>query len=138
MGWSGDLNVFAPTAAYFSDAGPFLNRHLLAMRYTQSESGRFSDIAPVGGGFGGLLWGVAGITVAWETYMQYLDSTIDPETNLITDALLGDWLGTQNWTLGSDYLVTAYHIYSLKLMQNIANTLNKPDDAHEYERLYNQ
>ncbi|BBO30123.1 hypothetical protein AltI4_45110 (plasmid) [Alteromonas sp. I4] len=155
MGWSGDLNVFAPTATYVSHAGPFLNRHLQAMRDTQSENGRFADIAPVGGGFGGLLWGIAGITVTWETYMQYadkrllethypamvsymeyLDTTIDPDTKLITDALLGDWLGPQNWTLGSDYLVTAYHIYALKLMHNIATILDKPKDAQKFLASY--
>ena len=33
----------------------------------EKSSGKFTDVAPVGGGFGGLLWGSAGLTVAWET-----------------------------------------------------------------------
>lgn len=73
------------------------------MRDVQGKDGRFPDIAPLGGGFGGLLWGSAGITVPWECYRQYgdkallaehydamkryvsyiLDKTIDPETNLL-------------------------------------------------------
>ncbi len=46
---------------------------MLAMRDVQAESGRFTDVAPMGGGFGGTLWGSAGLTVAWETYQQYGD-----------------------------------------------------------------
>ena len=111
MGWSGDLNVFSRTATYVSGAAAFLRRHLRAMRDTQSPEGRFADIAPVGGGFGGILWGAAGIVVPWESYLQYgdlalleehfaamaaymnyLESAIDPKTGLIRDAALGDWL----------------------------------------------
>ena len=68
MGWSGDISVFSKSATYLTDANLFLRRHLLGMRDIQSENGRFTDVAPVGGGFGGTLWGSAGVTVAWETY----------------------------------------------------------------------
>ena len=70
MGWSGDINVFSRTATYVSNADQFLTRHMYAMRDVQQPSGRFTDIAPVGGGFGGVLWGSAGIVVPWETYLQ--------------------------------------------------------------------
>ncbi len=73
MGWSGDISVFSKAATYLADAPMFLRRHMLAMRDIQAENGRFPDVAPVGGGFGGTLWGSAGITVAWETYRQYGD-----------------------------------------------------------------
>ena len=33
-------------------------------------------LAPLGGGFGGTLWGSAGITVPWEVYQQYGDIRI--------------------------------------------------------------
>ena len=46
------------------------------MRDVQAPNGRFTDIAPVGGGFGGVLWGSAGIVVPWETYQQYGDTTL--------------------------------------------------------------
>ena len=49
MGWSGDINVFSRTAAYVSNADQFLTRHMYAMRDTQAASGRFTDVAPVGG-----------------------------------------------------------------------------------------
>ena len=110
-----------------------------AMRDTQSAKGRFTDVAPVGGGFGGVLWGSAGITVAWETYRQYgdtgvleehypamaayidyLESTINAKTGLSSDAALGDWLGPQNNLLGSAFLATAYHAYDLGIMALVA------------------
>jgi alpha-L-rhamnosidase len=128
MGWSGDISVFSRTATYVSNADQFMTRHMYAMRDVQAPSGRFTDVAPVGGGFGGVLWGSAGIVVPWETYLQYkdvallekhypamadyvayLETTIDPKTGLSSDGQLGDWLGPQVNALGSPFLVTAYH-----------------------------
>jgi alpha-L-rhamnosidase len=156
MGWSGDISVFSRTATYVSQADPFLTRHLLAMRDVQSETGRFTDIAPVGGGFGGVLWGSAGITVPWEVYRQYgdvrlleehydamasylayLETTID-EDGLISDSALGDWLGPQNEQLGNDFLVTAYHVYDLWIMARTAELLGKTGDAERYRRRHDE
>lgn len=151
MGWSGDINVFSRTATYVSNANQFLTRHMYAMRDVQTPAGRFTDVAPVGGGFGGVLWGTAGIIVPWETYLQYkdvgllerhypamasymayLETTIDPKTGLSSDGQLGDWLGPQNNALGSAYLVTAYHAWSLDIMAKVAGLLGKPADAARY------
>ena len=73
MGWSGDINVFSRTATYISNADQFLTRHMYAMRDVQTPAGRFTDVAPIGGGFGGVLWGSAGIVVPWEAFLQYKD-----------------------------------------------------------------
>jgi alpha-L-rhamnosidase len=155
MGWSGDISVFSRTATYVSNADPFLRRHLLAMRDVQDGSGRFTDIAPVGGGFGGVLWGSAGITVPWEVYQQYgdralleehydamaayvdyLETTLDKDTGLSTDNTLGDWLGPQNNQLGPDFLVTAYHVYDLWIMARTAEVLGREADATRYRRMH--
>ncbi len=155
MGWSGDINVFSRTATYLSNADQFLTRHMYAMRDVQSASGRFTDVAPVGGGFGGVLWGSAGIVVPWETYLQYkdvallqrhypamaayidyLETTIDPKTGLTSDGQLGDWLGPQNNALGTAFLATAYHAYDLDLMAQVATVLDKPGDAAKYKSMY--
>ena len=128
---------------------------MYAMRDVQTPSGRFTDVAPVGGGFGGVLWGSAGIVVPWETYLQYkdvglleqhypamaayvdyLETTIDPKTGLSSDGQLGDWLGPQNNALGSAFLVTAYHAYDLDIMAKVAEILGKPADAAKYRELY--
>lgn len=155
MGWSGDINVFSATATYVSNADQFLTRHMRAMRDVQSPAGRFTDVAPVGGGFGGVLWGSAGIVVPWEAYRQYkdvtlleqhypamtayldyLESTVDPKTGLTSDAQLGDWLGPQNNALGSAYLAAAYHAYDLAIMAKAAAVLGKHADAARYVALY--
>lgn len=155
MGWSGDINVFSRTATYVSNADQFLTRHMQAMRDTQSAAGRFTDVAPVGGGFGGVLWGSAGIVVPWETYLQYkdtgllalhypamaayidyLETTLDPKTGISSDGQLGDWLGPQNNALGAPFLSTAYHAYDLGIMAQVAEILGKPADAAKYRSLY--
>ena len=155
MGWSGDINVFSRTATYVSNADQFLTRHMYAMRDVQAASGRFTDVAPVGGGFGGVLWGSAGIVVPWEVYLQYkdvgllerhypameayiayLETTIDPKTGLSSDGQLGDWLGPQNNALGTAFLVTAYHAYDLGIMAKVAEILDKPSDAARYGDRY--
>ena len=155
MGWSGDINVFSRTATYVSNADQFFTLHMYAMRDVQLPSGKFTDVAPVGGGFGGILWGSAGIVVPWETYLQYkdvdllqrhypamvaymdyLDTTIDPNTGLISDAQLGDWLGPQNSKLGSAFLAAAYHAYDLGIMAKVAEVLGRSGDAAKYTNRY--
>jgi alpha-L-rhamnosidase len=155
MGWSGDISVFSPTATYVSNANQFLDRHMLAMRDVQAASGRFTDIAPVGGGFGGVLWGSAGIVVPWEVYQQYddvgllrrhypamvayvnyLETTLDPKTGLSSDGALGDWLGPQNNQLGTAFLVTAYHAYDLGIMAKVAKILGHTADAERFTAMY--
>lgn len=155
MGWSGDINVFSRTATYVSNSDQFLSRHMMAMRDVQTPKGKFTDVAPVGGGFGGILWGSAGIVVPWEVwqqygdtklleehypamvrYMDYLDTTIDPKTGISSDAQLGDWLGPQNNLLGSAFLATAYHAFDLGIMSEVATVLGKKEDAEKYRALH--
>ncbi len=157
LGWSGDISVFSRTATYVSDAGPFLRRHLRAMRDTQHPSGRFPDIAPLGGLQGGVLWGSAGITVPWETYLQYgdlamlrehypamvayvdyLDRSIDPRTGFSTDIELGDWLGPQDNQLGSAFLATAYQIFDLDIVARVAQLLGNSQDARKFRKQYDE
>jgi alpha-L-rhamnosidase len=154
MGWSGDISVFSRTATYLADMPQFLNRHMMAMRDTQREDGRFADVAPIGGGFGGILWGSAGITVAWESYMQYNDTRmldehyesmkayihyllqyIDPETGIMTKGNLGDWLGPEQEKNDNSLLWEAYFIYDLQRMHRVATLLHKQDDADWFSQL---
>jgi len=104
-----------------------------------------------------VLWGSAGITVAWEAYQQYndvallsehydamkkymsyVDSTINKATGLSSDAQLGDWLGPQNNQLGTAFPVTAYHIFDLGIMVKVAEILGKKEDAEKFRDRYNE
>jgi alpha-L-rhamnosidase len=151
MGWSGDINVFARTASYMADAHLFLKRHLLGMRDIQSPDGRFPDVAPVGGGFGGTLWGSAGIIVPWEVYQQYGDKEILAEhyeamkrymdfleekttdEGILNEGPLGDWLSPENNKNDNTFLWTAYQIYCLEIMAKTSEILGFDQEADLYQ-----
>jgi alpha-L-rhamnosidase len=161
LGWSGDISVFSRTATYLADAPQFLRRQMLAMRDLQREDGRFPDVAPVGVGFGELLWGSAAITVAWESYQQYADKhlldehygatkkyveylikDINPETGILKEkertnwASLGDWLSPEYEKSEKVLLWESYLIYNLELMGKMATALGKPEDAEWFRNIH--
>ena len=151
MGWSGDINVFARTANYMSHVNPFMTRHLLAMRDIQSNAGRFPDVAPVGGGFGGTLWGSAGVIVPWETYRQYGDISLlrdhyaamvryveflqtrrTPDTGILLEGWLGDWLSPEGEKNDNSLLWEAYNVYLYDILSRVAVLLGESDDADRF------
>ena len=159
MGWSGDLSVFSRTATYLSDVDAFLNRHMQAIRDVQMPDGRMPDVAPIGGAFGGLLWGSAGITVPYECYRQYADTAIldqhyeamqrymeliadkyiEKDSGLMTQGSrgfggLGDWLGPQNGQLDNSSIWDAYYIFDLQIMVETARVLGRSEDEALYSR----
>ena len=155
MGWSGDISVFSKSATYLTNADLFLRRHLLAMRDVQAESGRFTDVAPMGGGFGGTLWGSAGIVVAWETYQQYGDvallkehydamkkyvnflaTKVDKKTGILNEGPLGDWLSPENNKNDNTSFWMAYYAYDLEIMSQAATILNKTEDIVYFKNKY--
>ena len=162
MGWSGDISVFSRTAVNMADVDKFLTKHMQSMRDVQTPEGRFPDVAPVGGGFGGLLWGSAGITVPWECWLQYGDRDIlrkhydamkayidyldshyfDAETGLLVQERkwsdLGDWLGLEDRKNDKTLLFEAYYIYDLDIMRQTARLLGREDDALRYEARMNE
>ncbi|MDR9365601.1 MAG: family 78 glycoside hydrolase catalytic domain [Balneolaceae bacterium] len=157
MGWGGDINVFARGATYLADVNQFMDRHMLAIRDLQNEEGRFPDVAPVGGGFGGTLWGSAGIIVAWETYQQYgdlglleehydamkdyveyLNSRIDPETRILHEGPLGDWLSPEGFKNDNTLLWSAYHIRDIEILARTAELLGRPEDAATFWAQYEE
>lgn len=162
LGWAGDISVFSRTATYLADVPQFLRRYLCAMRDVQREDGRFPDVAPLGGGFGGLLWGSAGITVPWEVYQQYGDKSllaehyeamcryvdyvrtknINPETGILEQEKvwgnLGDWLGPEDNKNDKTLMWEAYFLYDLDIMKKVAQILGKKEDAKKFGKLYDE
>ena len=159
LGWMGDISVFAPTATRIADVSALLRQYLRSVRDCQSPDGRFPDVAPTGFGFGGLLWGSAGITVPWEHYRQYgdisvlqehypamkkyigyiLSETMEPETGIIVQNRawgdLADWLSPEYDKTDKSLLWECYFIYDLAIMKETAALLGLQDDAREYDRL---
>lgn len=158
MGWSGDLSVFSPTMSYMFNGAEFLRRHLQALRDTQEPNGDYPAVAPVGGGFGGPLWSSVGITMPWQSYLQYGDTDaisehyssmqkfIDNQLNNYIDKQegfynfnngigLGDWLGFEVGKNDNTLIFDSYLSYELNLMAKMAKALGKEADANRYARL---
>ncbi|MEZ3469210.1 MAG: family 78 glycoside hydrolase catalytic domain [Schaedlerella sp.] len=76
MGWTGDTHVFCRAATYQSQIKNFYLRNLQAMKDLQEENGRLPNIAPFGGGFGGITYESAMILMCWELYQQYGDFSV--------------------------------------------------------------
>lgn len=83
MGWTGDAQVFAATAAYNMNVHDFMNKWLCDVRDGQllyNRDGAVPDTAPLGGDnrkTGGCAgWGDACVIVPWEMYRAYGDISI--------------------------------------------------------------
>ena len=162
LGWMGDISVFSPTATKIADVSPLLRQYLQSVRDCQAENGKFPDVAPAGVGFGGFLWGSAGITVPWEYYRQYGDTallaehypamkkymdhilgeTIEPSTGVLVQNRewgdLGDWLSPEYERNDKSLLWECYLIYDLEIMRDVANLLGMAEDAGRYQDLIDE
>lgn len=82
MGWTGDAQVFARTAAYNMNIRAFMDKWLRDLRDAQlmyNRNGAVPDTAPLGGdnrAAGCAGWGDAAVIVPWEMYRAYGDVKI--------------------------------------------------------------
>lgn len=97
MGWTGDAQVFAKTAAYNIDIYDFMRKWLKDLREAQlmyNMNGSVPDIAPMcgdnRGGCGG--WADAAVIVPWELYRAYGKKEILKENY----AMMKAWVEFQN------------------------------------------
>ena len=159
LGWSGDAQIFAPTACYNMDAGPLFAQWMRAMRDGQRADGAFPDLAPhIILEHGNAGWGDAGIIVPWtvwqfsggtkiladnyEAMERHLAFMLATSRNLIRpDTLFGDWLAVdaarpEHTPTPKDLIGTAYFARCAKLMSGIATTLDRRADARRYAALF--
>ncbi|MEX2606038.1 MAG: family 78 glycoside hydrolase catalytic domain [Kiritimatiellia bacterium] len=78
LGWTGDAQVFAPTAAFLRDVRGFFTKWLTDLRDSQRENGPVPCFAPDIGAFGlkadgGPAWADALILIPWYLYQAYGD-----------------------------------------------------------------
>lgn len=76
MGWAGDTHVFCKTANINFNAKAFYLRYLEALRDCQEENGNLPEIAPVGGGFGGITYGCAMAFIINDLYNFTADDSV--------------------------------------------------------------
>lgn len=143
LGWTGDINVFAPTAAYTMQSARFLTKWLGDLRDGQEADGALTHVAPdiAGVGSGSAGWGDAGVTVPWALYQAYGDARVLEESwdsmvrwldyleahskgHLRPDDGFGDWLNVQEET-PKDVIGTAYFAHVTDLVSRAAEVLGK-------------
>jgi alpha-L-rhamnosidase len=165
MGWTGDAQVFSPTACFNRGAATFYTKWMKDFTADQFNNGSLPfvipDILHAGGAAG---WSDAGVVIPWTIYLKYGDTRILSEQyesmkgwinymkNTADDSTLwkkgdqfGDWLAFhsdasdyQGATTDKDLIATAYYAYSTSLMQKIATILDKKQDADRHEKLFNK
>ncbi|MFA7421309.1 MAG: family 78 glycoside hydrolase catalytic domain, partial [Melioribacteraceae bacterium] len=163
LGWTGDAQVFAPTACFNMDAASFYTKWMKDFIPDQLSDGRIPhvipNILPNEGGAAG--WADAGIIVPWTVYLNYGDKRIlevqyesmkkwieylkvrAGDSFIWSKAVgYGDWLAFATTksdypgaTTDKDLIGTAYFYYSTSLMSKIAMVLGKNKDAEDYSIL---
>jgi alpha-L-rhamnosidase len=163
LGWTGDAEVFAPTACFNFDAASFYSKWMKDFIVDQTPSGRIPHVIPdilddVGGAAG---WADADVIVPWTVYQNYGDTRIletqyetmkkwiEYEKKIAGDSYIwkkrvgfGDWLAFATnkadypgATTDKDLIGTAFFYHSTNLMQKIAAILGKKKDAREFADL---
>lgn len=162
LGWTGDAQVFAPTACYFMDCRAFYRKFL---RFLRSEQLRHGGAAPtyvpsMGDFKACAIWSDAAVLIpdtllrmtgsAAEVadYYPMMQDWVDwvaarcPRHLFDTGFQLGDWLAQdgvtdQSFKGGTDdvYLATAYYYQSAALTARLAGLLGKEEDRKRYESL---
>jgi len=163
LGWTGDAQVFAPTAAFNFNVAPFYTKWMKDVAADQLPNGKVPHVIPdvLKGDGGSTAWADVSVIIPWTVYLSYGDSRIlreqyksmkawveyirgrAGESNLWTkDAHFGDWLAYA--TTNSDYpgattekdlIATAYYYYSTTLLSKTAKIIGNKQDEEAYAAL---
>ncbi len=78
LGWTGDIQVFARTAAFNMDVAGFMTKWAQDVADAQAESGSIPAVVPnaIGLEDGGPAWADAAIICPWTMYLSYGDRRI--------------------------------------------------------------
>jgi len=163
LGWTGDAQVFAPTAGYNFNVAAFYTKWMKDVAADQLANGVIPHVIPdvLNGQGGATGWADVVAVIPWTVYKLYNDTRI-LEQNYpaiikwveymngragddflwTDDNHFGDWLAFA--TTSSDYpgattekdlLATAYFYYTTNLTAKIAGIIGKTDDAKKYNTL---
>jgi alpha-L-rhamnosidase len=165
LGWTGDLQVFAPTACFLYDCAEFVDSWLADLAVEQQAIGTVPPYVPwvqlMFPPKPAAAWGDAAAVVPWVLYERYGDvdalrrhfasmrawvdevaALAGPDHLWNTGFQLGDWLDPAAPrdrpadTRTDAYLIaTAYHAHTARIVAQAADVLGKADDRAHYERL---
>jgi alpha-L-rhamnosidase len=162
LGWTGDIQVFAPTATYLYDCETFLENWLADLRADQLPDGAVPPFIPSFGmerNAGRAGWADAAVIVPWVLYEAYGDETVLREslsamaahveyvhTQLDADGIwsggfqFGDWLDPDAPTetpwrakARAPLVATAYAARSTELLARAARVLGEDQLTAESE-----
>ncbi|MDR1542442.1 MAG: glycoside hydrolase family 78 protein [Clostridiales bacterium] len=161
LGWTGDAEVFASTAAYNMNTALFFTKWLKDLKAEQTLQHGVPHVIPniLGAHEGSAAWGDAACIVPWEMYKAYGDvrilenqfesmkNWVEYIRSIAAGGLLwqsghhfGDWVALEN-DEGPDsatdiYLIaTAYYALSSELASKAASVLGYDEEAKAYMKL---
>ncbi|GHV81845.1 alpha-L-rhamnosidase [Spirochaetia bacterium] len=164
LGWTGDAQMFAGTAAFNYDVALFFTKWLRDLKAEQTAEHGVPHVIPniLGDSEGAAAWSDAATIIPWTVYQTYKDKRLLSEqyesmkrwveyirskagdNNLWQSGFqYADWLALDKEE-SSDrvgatdvYLVaTAYYACSTAIVARAAKVLDHADDAKEYDRLH--
>ncbi len=165
MGWTGDTQVFSPTATYFADTYAFYGKYMYDCATEQrTKNGMVPMVIPsCGMNKCSSVWGDAACIVPWNMYKFYGDKKIledqfdsmkdwvDYMTSVDGDDhgwrkqfSFGDWLALDNPSgkadefmggTDTDYISAIYYAASAEIVAKAAKVLGKQDLADAYKKL---
>jgi len=150
LAWTGDTQVFIRSGTYNQDVAAFFTNWMVDLMDTQNKAGTFGQQAPVFHGHGSPAWADAGVICPWTIYKVYGDvRMIEKYYGAMAKFIdfckshglegrgggFGDWLAVGSKT-PKDLISAAYFAYTTSLMIEIAEALDKKEDAAEYRELF--
>jgi alpha-L-rhamnosidase len=165
LGWTGDIQVFAPTACYLFDSAGFLASWLADLAAEQRAAGGnvpffVPNLLP-GPALPAAAWGDAAVIVPWVLYQRYgdagiLETQFDSMQAWVeniagiagssrlwnTGMQFGDWLDPQappdkpgRARCAPEIVATAYFARSAELLGRAAAALGRAAEAETYQAL---
>lgn len=165
MGWTGDAQVFSPTATFLKDTYAFYAKYLYDMAREQEPlGGKVPDVIPSCGVEScACVWGDAACIIPWNLYLFYGDksiledqfesmrswvdyiSKVDGEDHGWRYVFhYGDWLALDNPKGGAEevfgatdeeFIANVYYGVSAGLVAKAAAVLGKKEEEERYRRL---
>ena len=165
LGWTGDAQVFAQTAAFNRNTALFYAKWMRDMSAESSlEKGVPHVVPDILSSYSSSAWSDAAVIIPWTVYQVYSDKRILEENwkcmhewvdyiknqcgeNGLwqTGFQYGDWLAldkeeSADRTGATDkYMIAnAYYLYVTEIVRKAAEILGLDEDAAKYEKLYNE
>jgi alpha-L-rhamnosidase len=150
LGWTGDTQIYIRSGSYHQDVSAFFTKWNIDLMDTQNRAGTFGNQAPVFHGYGSPGWADAGVICPWTIYHVYGDVRMiaqhyEQMARFIEyckskglkgpgNVGYGDWLAIGSKT-PKDLISSVYFAHCTRLMVEIADALERGDDAAAYRQL---